>query len=125
MRNSHALMEGQVAQVKTPDGTMFVAIHEKAGIPCGTSIWIGKAGSNLAAWADACARLITLAIEHGVELNEVYEELSSTTSDKLAFTANRVPIRSGPEGVAVALLRYEQHKSKEIQDKLNIKPPMG
>lgn len=121
-RSSDCVMNEEVYQsvaieVPTPDGLMFVIIMEDDfHNPKELQIHIGKAGSNIAAWADTTARLATLAFSNGVTLSKIVEQISGITSDRVRFIAKGAPIRSGPEGIALALMKYAQAKFKEKLD---------
>lgn len=106
-------------RVKTPDGTMIVVFEEDdAGRINRLQIILGKSGSAIAAWASAFASSLNVALKNKTNLTEILEAISGATSDKLAFTSEKkIPVRSGPEGVAVAMLQYVQHKADEIRDK--------
>lgn len=98
-------------QVPTPDGMMFVAIMENTdGSPIAVQIHIGKSGAPLAAWSNALSRIMSLALDKGATINDLIEELSSQTSDKSRTTTNGESVRSGVEGVFVALMRYKRDK---------------
>jgi hypothetical protein len=112
-------LDAVTIQVPTPDGTMFVTITEdKAGKPIAVFIHIGKAGGSVSAWAHALARMLTLALDHGAKLDDVMAELSSHTSDKSRLTSSGETVRSGIEGVWVALMKYKRAKYDEVRKTL-------
>ena len=96
-------------KVSTPDGTMFVHIMEEHDQPIMVLINIGKSGTNLAAWADATARLVSRLLPNA-GIYGVIEELSGITSQGLSRLTKGESIRSGPEGVGYCLLKYRQEK---------------
>lgn len=105
----------KVVHVKTPDGEMFVVINEdRKSASDNIQIYIGKAGSAIAAWAYALSCMINLALDHGADLTEILEDISGVSSDKLSITANATKVKSGPDGVAIALLRYLQDNAKNL-----------
>lgn len=106
---------------RTPDGTMFVNIMEdnETGKPCEIQIIIGKAGTNLRAWTDSVSRLVTMVLKCGGTLEDIITELSNTTSDKLIIDDSQVPVRSGPDGFVMALMKYKGHKYHEMSNVLN------
>ena len=106
--------ECSVVKIATPDGTMFVTIIEENNKPIGFRLEIGKSGSTLRTWCDAVGQLATLSIQAGIPLEDIISELSNLSSDKLTITENQVPIRSGPDGFVVALMRYRQAKYEEM-----------
>lgn len=96
-------------KVLTPDGTLYVSIAEQDGKPTRVLISIGKAGSRLAAWADAVARLLTMLVKRDVEVSQLIAELSAISSDGFRMHG-QTEIHSGPEGVAKALILYEEER---------------
>src|SRR6267143_4805519 len=94
-----------VIQTHTPDGTMYVTIMERNGVPYKIDVQIGKSGSSIRAWTDAIARLVSLALRSGVNIHTIVEEVSDITSYRQAWQQDK-EIRSGPEGLAYSLLRY-------------------
>lgn len=103
--------DGITIQVPTPDGTMFVTILEDlAGKPMGVQIHIGKAGAPIAAWSNALARIISLALDKGADMNDLVSELSSQTSDKNRMSTRGEIVRSGVEGLWIALMQYKRDK---------------
>lgn len=112
--------DGAVVRVPTPDGTLFLIVDEDAsGRPCMIRFEIGKVGSALRAWTEAVGRLITLSLSKGATLEDVITEVSNITSDRIAY-AGRVPIRSGPDGLAYGLVKYKGHKYDEMQKILGV-----
>lgn len=99
-------------KVETPDGTMFVDIVEnERGNPIKFIIHIGKTGTSLAAWANAVAELASRLVQkEGIHV--VLEEVSGITSSNVR-ARNGDLVRSGPEGFALALLKYTQLWFKE------------
>ncbi len=90
-------------RVETPDGTEFVTIAEdEKGKPVHVSVTIGKAGTNVAAWAEALSRLLTIALRRGIEFHRLLEEISNITSGNLRIMARGTICKSGPEGVLLS-----------------------
>lgn len=104
-------------RVETPDGIMYVIIMESSeGKPIGMHISIGKAGAPLAAWATSLARMISLAFEMRISVNDIIHELSNMTSDRRRTDSLGIAVRSGPDGVCTALIKYRgdnYHKMME------------
>lgn len=108
------LVDTAAIRVETPDGTMFVLVDEDVTTqkPIAIRINIGKAGSPLMAWASAAAELVTLLLESGIDAHKILEKLTDIHSDKLAHSSG-IPIYSGPDGLANALLLYLKHVEEE------------
>lgn len=101
----------------SPDGRLFVHVIERDGTPVEVRVNIGKAGTNMAAWADAIGRLITRLLPH-IGIHGVIEELSGITSQGIRLLEKGNVCRSGPEGIAIALMiqrraKFEENKPKE------------
>lgn len=97
---------GVTYRVDTPDGLMFVIIMEDAQYkPCGINIHIGKSGTAVSAWANAVARVCSLALDHGTSIPELISELSGNNTDKNR-RSGEIYIRSGVAGLAYALIQY-------------------
>ena len=107
-----------VPAVDTPDGKMFVIVLEQEGAPRGVLIEIGKSGTSVRAWADALARIVTLALRSGLGIERIIEEVSNITTDRLVRSRG-TRIRSGPEGFAFGLLLYTQEKSTQLRKHIN------
>lgn len=109
-----------VLKVPTPDGTLFVTVLEENNKPIAFRLEIGKSGSTLRAWCDATALMSTLSLQKGATLDEIITELSNISSDKISFTDTQVPVRSGPDGFVLALMRYRQSKYDEMFETLGV-----
>jgi hypothetical protein len=82
-------------------------------------LYIGKAGSNLAAWADSASSLVNLALESGVPLNSIIASLLGISSDKATRIAD-IEIKSGPDSLAIGLLKYKRIKLEQSLNALGI-----
>lgn len=114
-----SLMDAISVTVPSPDGTMNVIFSEEKGKVIQVQIFIGKAGSTLRAWATTFAELMTLGLNRGVTLDDYFGVLVDQTSDKNVMLKSGFFIRSGPEAVAVAILKHKSFKysliAKELQ----------
>ena len=123
MRLEHAVQDVYdlvSIRVDTPEGTMFVNIIEDKKNPIGIDLHIGKAGSAIRAWSQSLARVMTIALEHGVTVNEIIAELSTQRSDRSRVGRNGNKIRSGPEGIAFALINYNRDRYIETANSLHL-----
>jgi ribosomal protein L11 methylase PrmA len=104
-------------RVQTPDGTLFVIIIEnEEGIPIMIQVSGAKTGTPVAAWCDALVRVCNIALAQGVDFMQLIEEFSNITTSKAIRLVSGVTSRSGPEGVAIALMRYRDGKSIEREE---------
>lgn len=105
-------------RVMTPDGVLFVTIVEDSGgsmpKPVQVLITLGKTGSAIAAWANMTALLCSVLLERGVQLADIAMEISNILSDKRAPTGNGFDIRSGPEGLKYAFMKYNENLGNRL-----------
>lgn len=107
-------------KVPSPDGTMFVHIMEdETGTPRQILVHIGKAGLSVAAWADAISRTCSMLLQSGlVGVNDLINEFSSITTDKVRLTSDGEAVHSGPEAIARALIIYRKGKFQHLKEQL-------
>lgn len=107
-------------KVATPDGDMFVHIMEEIpGKPTGIALNIGKVGHSVFAWASAVASLATVMLQSGISIHKVLEQVSGLTTERRTHQRNGVYIRSGPEGVAYAIMLHIRKQSEEREKEYN------
>lgn len=102
-------VEGATYRIETPLGTAFVTVnHDSDGNPFELFLTIGKAGSEVAAMAEALGRLISTTLRFGNHLpakeraREIMEQLMGIGGSRsVGFGPNK--IRSLPDAVAKAL----------------------
>jgi ribonucleoside-diphosphate reductase alpha chain len=110
---------GNVYKVETGNGRMYVTIGEYHGKPVEVFIQIGKSGQIMNTFSEALGRIISLALQNGVPVDEVTEKLSGINSDKSVWfrfdEADKKPsqILSAPDGLAQLLNRYYSGKQYE------------
>lgn len=103
------VVQGATYKLKTPVGTAFITINsDNAGEPLEMFINIGKAGSDVSAFAVALGRTISAALrfrsvlsprERAMEIAEQLKDIGGRRS--VGFGQNR--IRSLPDAISVAL----------------------
>jgi hypothetical protein len=109
-----SVLSSYVHRAESPDGTVFTTIIEnREGRPVEVLIQIGKTGTQMRSWSEALANAISVALRAGVELQNVIPVISGITTDRVRRFGDGIIIRSGPEAVAYALIKYLQAKSRE------------
>jgi hypothetical protein len=67
------------------------------------------------AWATMTADLISLMFRKKIDLSEIIAEISMNLSDRAVMQKPGIQIRSEPEGIKYALLRYQEDKNKRVE----------
>jgi hypothetical protein len=114
--DSQSVYKSESIHARTPDGTLYTFIMEdEQGDPKQIKIVIGKAGTAVAAWADALESMINKLLLRGESLQEICEQLKDITTDKSSGSrfGTSVVVRSGPEGLYTCLFRYLKGKKDE------------
>lgn len=113
--------QSSTVRIDTPAGTLFLIVLEDDNHrPCKVNIHIGKVGSELGTWTQALAGVINIALDHGADLYEIITTISNITSDKLR-RHGEIDVRSGVDGVSIALLKYMQERNKPVNNR-HLKP---
>ena len=102
-------VEGATYRIETPLGSAFITVnHDQDGNPFEVFVTIGKAGSEVAAMAEALGRLISTTLRFGNHMapreraRELMEQLHGIGGGRsVGFGPNRV--RSLPDAVARAI----------------------
>lgn len=101
-------------KIQTPEGTLFVHIIESPpGIPAKLDLNIGKAGSAVLAWAHAFAKVASICLRNGIPISAIADEISGINTDRITTSLDRI-VRSGPDGIAQAILIYLESKKPKI-----------
>jgi len=104
----------------TPNGVMFITIVEsidyrKKPIPINMLIVIGKSGSAIMAWANMTASLISFLFRKKTDIEDIIAEISMNLSDHSVLQKPGIRIRSAPEGITYALIRYQEDRNMRVE----------
>lgn len=98
-------LNGFTVRRTTPLGNLYLTLNTFNGHPFELFTQIGKAGSDVAAFTEAIARLVSLAFRSGVDPHEVVEQLRGIGGSRsVGFGPNRV--LSVPDAIAQFLDDY-------------------
>ncbi len=98
-------LEGFTDVKETPLGKLFLTLNLLDGHPVELFAQIGKAGSDVAAFTEAMARLVSLALRCGVAPEEVADQLLGIGGSRsVGFGSQRV--RSVPDAIGQFLSDY-------------------
>lgn len=105
--------KGMTIKRKTGEGNLYVTINEdEQGQPFELFATLGKAGGCMAAMTEAIARLASLALRAGVDVDEVRKQLRGISCHP-AWN-DGVKVLSSPDAIAQAIELYERSKGREI-----------
>ncbi len=105
------VVSGKTYRIKTPVGTAFVVVNTNGGGPFEVFVNVGKAGSDIAADAEALGRLVSLNLRLGSSfssrelLKQIVDQLEGIGGgESIGFGKNRV--LSLADGIAKVLKEY-------------------
>ena len=100
-------LSGQTTSIGTALGNLFVTVNSADGRPFELFAQIGKAGSDVIAFTEAIARLISLALRCGVSVDEIVTQLEGIGGARsVGYGPNR--IMSVPDAIGQALRNLAQ-----------------
>lgn len=106
-------LSGHTTSIRTALGNLFVTVNAANGKPFELFAQIGKAGSDVVAFTEAIARLISLALRCGVSIDEIVTQLEGIGGARsVGFGPNR--IMSVPDAVGQALRQLAHIESGSI-----------
>jgi ribonucleoside-diphosphate reductase alpha chain len=115
-----ARLDGFTDVRATPLGKLFVTLNTIEGHPIELFAQIGKAGSDISAFTEAIARLISISLRSGIDPHEIAAQLTGIGGYRsIGFGPGRV--RSVPDAIGQFLARYlnaweEKTGSEYIQE---------
>lgn len=93
---------GTTRRMATPTGTLWVTVNQHEGKPFEVFCQIGRAGSDVYAFTEAIARLVSLALRSGVDVESIVGQLAGIGGNgKVGFGPKAV--LSVPDAIAKAL----------------------
>ncbi|MDW7730001.1 MAG: ribonucleotide reductase N-terminal alpha domain-containing protein [Bacillota bacterium] len=109
-------LSGNTTSIRTALGNLFVTVNTADGRPFELFAQIGKAGSDVVAFTEAIARLISLALRCGVSVDEIVTQLEGIGGARsVGFGPNR--IMSVPDAIGQALRKLALFEAgNEIQN---------
>lgn len=103
-------LSGHTTSIRTALGNLFVTVNTADGKPFELFAQIGKAGSDVVAFTEAIARLISLALRCGVSVEEIVTQLEGIGGARsVGFGPNR--IMSVPDAIGQAIRNLVQAES--------------
>ncbi len=116
-------LDGFTAAKETPVGKLFLTLNTLNGHPVEVFAQIGKAGSDISAFTEAIARLMSIALRSGIDPQEVADQLLGIGGSRsIGFGPNR--IRSVPDAIGQFLDEYLNHRGGEVEAEPEEKGPV-
>lgn len=113
---------------RTPEGTLYLTLNLHNGQPFELFAQIGKAGSDIMAFTEGIARLVSLAFRCGIDPAGVAEQLLGIGGSRsVGFGPHRV--RSVPDAIGRFISEYLQNfdsrttRTTPVQENLSFPPP--
>jgi ribonucleoside-diphosphate reductase alpha chain len=105
-------LSGVTERIRTGHGNAYITInfHPTTGKPFEVFVTLGKAGGCDHAQLEAVARLASLALRSGIDVQEVMDNLRGITCCP-AWDGQDL-VRSTPDAVAIALGRHLSHEDQ-------------
>ncbi|HKM16706.1 MAG: vitamin B12-dependent ribonucleotide reductase [Firmicutes bacterium] len=120
-RKRPTVTRGQTERMKTGCGTLYVTVNEDDEGVCEVFTTIGKAGGCSAAFSEATARMISLALRSGVELEQVVRQVKGIRCPHPVWQNGKL-ILSCPDAIALVLQRYLDEKKGIKTEQVAIDP---
>jgi len=105
-------LQAEVFTVDTGNGKMYVTVSSSNGEPIEIFLQIGKSGQVLNTFSEALGRVVSIALQNGVSLEDIVKTLININSDKPVWfrfeetDAKPSQILSAPDGLAQLLSKY-------------------
>lgn len=113
MSNRDALLHGKTLRVSVACGKMYVTLNnDKQGKPFEIFLRIGKMGSCTGCQMEALGRVITMALQAGVDIKKLAKQLQGLECPSTAIH-NGALVKSCAHAVAVALSQICDFKLEE------------
>jgi ribonucleoside-diphosphate reductase alpha chain len=114
---------GETHRITTPVGTAFVTVNrDESGEPLEAFVNIGRAGSDVKAFAEALGRLISLVLRtpspltQREKIEQIVDQLAGIGGSRsVGFGAQRV--LSLPDALAQILEQYTEQVEEEVEEK--------
>ncbi|MDP2952173.1 MAG: TSCPD domain-containing protein, partial [Chloroflexota bacterium] len=102
---------GKVSKIATGCGSLYVTVARDEQGVCEVFSHLGKAGGCASAQSEACARLISLALRSGVEVEAITDQLQGIRCPSPAWDSGQ-SVLSCPDAIATVLQRLTAAKEE-------------
>ena len=109
------LLHGQTKKAKTGCGNLYVTLNLNEDKPTEVFIRLGKAGGCASSQSEALGRLISIALRHGAELEDIIHQLRGIGCHTPVFTGMGNKNLSCADAVANALSSMYEVKTESVE----------
>ncbi len=113
MRNT--TLKGFTDKVKTSRGSLYVTVNTINNKPIEVFANIGKSGGDVSALSEAIGRLISIALQNGVDVKNIINTLINITGAQPIWSNGKL-IKSVPDAIAQVLKEHFQNMDKKSQE---------
>lgn len=106
------ILKGITEKLKTSRGSLYVTINTLNDEPIEVFANIGKSGGDISALSEAIGRLISIALQNGVDVEKIVDTLINITGAQPIWNEGRL-IKSVPDAIAQVLKDHFLEKKKE------------
>jgi ribonucleoside-diphosphate reductase alpha chain len=113
------VLKGDIFKTKTGSGTLYTSVGlDESGFPVEIFINISKHGSDVSAFSEALGRVISIALQNGIPVENIAETIIGITGDSSAWDSGKL-IKSIPDAVGRILKDFaEKHSRASIEQGL-------
>ncbi len=97
-----SVLNGFTEKVKTSRGSLYITVNVHDGKPIEVFANIGKSGGDISALSEAIGRLISIALQNGVDVKDIVNTLINITGAQPVWYSGRL-IKSVPDAIAQVL----------------------
>ncbi len=114
------VLRGFTEKIKTSRGSLYVTVNTVDNKPIEVFANIGKSGGDVSALSEAIGRLISIALQNGVDVKNIINTLINITGAQPIWSNGRL-IKSVPDAIAQVLKEHFNQinnngaKKKEVQ----------
>ena len=118
-------LSGETHTLDTGDGKMYVTVNSTKEKPIELFVEVGKAGQSMKVMSEAMGRVVSIALQHRVPIDEIVKTLKGLDSSNSVWyrfeehDAKPSQILSIPDGVAQLLDRFYINTDKDNLEFLN------
>ncbi len=108
-------LKGFTDKIKTSRGSLYVTVNTINDRPIEVFANIGKSGGDVSALSEAIGRLISIALQNGVDVRNIINTLINITGAQPIWSNGRL-IKSVPDAIAQVLKEHFQQKETKAEE---------